>query len=193
MRNIVIMMIGGALGVITLLIVMTITGRSDREMELCGVLPSVVEMSLAENMSDEPRQLMATVVSNLAVLLDSESALRLNVYGIDTDRGLLALKATEEYTQPNGSTGKVSSKRAVIADRTAETETDKEDELCQVRFFVDDDLYKAYCVREGDTIPDPASPYGEGLIFAGWTDNNGYLADFSEPIMQDRDYFAMWD
>jgi hypothetical protein len=193
MRNIAIMMIGGILGVLTLLIVMTITGRSDRKMELCDVLPSVAETSLAEGMYDSSDELIATVVSNLSVLLDSESDLRLNLYGIDTDKGLLALKVTEEYRQPNGSMGKVSSERAVIADRTDENETADEGELCQVRFFIDDDLYKAYCVREGDTISDPASPYGEGGTFAGWTDDNGYLADFSEPIMQDRDYFAMWE
>jgi hypothetical protein len=42
-------------------------------------------------------------------------------------------------------------------------------------------------------ITAPIPPLSENGIFVGWEDANGYLADFTLPIAQDRDYYAVWN
>jgi uncharacterized repeat protein (TIGR02543 family) len=224
------MMIGGIVGVITLLIIMTIAGRSDRQMEICNVLPSVVETTLvdyclddgtdgmsygaiydvdddnagrmaveggadeadeADEMSDD-NKILATVAGNLAILLDSEAALRLSIYGEDTDKGLLSICATEEYKQPNGTYATVSCSRTAIIDRKCDIDAKDASLTCSVSFYVGDELYKVFRIHEGDVMSSPAQPQGHGYIFAGWEDDNGYLADFTQPVTQDRNYYATW-
>ena len=43
MKNVIVMMISAILGVLTLMVVMTMNGRTNRSMELQSSLPSVVE------------------------------------------------------------------------------------------------------------------------------------------------------
>lgn len=51
---------------------------------------------------------------------------------------------------------------------------------------------KKYCVTEGDTISAPAVPEYKDREFAGWQDDKGYEADFSQPVEQNRNYYAVW-
>lgn len=53
--------------------------------------------------------------------------------------------------------------------------------------------YKAYTVEEGQCLQPPAEPGGDGVVFAGWHDWNDYAADFSQPIEENRDYYAAWE
>ena len=53
--------------------------------------------------------------------------------------------------------------------------------------------YKVYTVEEGQCLQPPAEPGGNGVVFAGWHDWNDYAADFSQPIEENRDYYAAWE
>ena len=44
----------------------------------------------------------------------------------------------------------------------------------------------------GLCLQPPADPGGNGVVFAGWHDWNDYAADFSQPIEENRDYYAAW-
>ena len=47
-------------------------------------------------------------------------------------------------------------------------------------------------MTEGDTIGAPAVPEYKDREFAGWQDDKGYEADFSQPVEQNRNYYAVW-
>ena len=51
----------------------------------------------------------------------------------------------------------------------------------------------SYTVEEGQCLQPPAEPGGNGVVFAGWHDWNDYAADFSQPIEENRDYYAAWE
>ena len=48
-------------------------------------------------------------------------------------------------------------------------------------------------MEEGQCLQPPADPGGNGVVFAGWHDWNDYAADFSQPIAENRDYYAAWE
>ena len=81
--------------------------------------------------------------------------------------------------------------RTVLADKLQIVEIQK----YYVQFYKDADnseCYKKYCVTEGDTISAPAVPEYKDREFAGWQDDKGYEADFSQPVEQNRNYYAVW-
>lgn len=198
MKSFVMMMISAILGGIALMIVMTIDGRSNRSMELQSNLPSAVEetveiMSVDQKYNiNNPNEYLADFVENLSVLLDSDSGIRVDVLSTDTDKGLLSIRVTEEFKHPNGKAGTVECERTVILNKLEEPET----ETYTVRFRLAPNTqksYKSYRVMAGDILTVPTEPKVEGRTFAGWEDENGYLADFSQPVTQDLDYYALWN
>lgn len=196
MKNIVMILVSAVLGVLTLMIVMTVDGRSNRSMELESSLSSVVEETVEimtvdqkYNISDT-NTFLADFVENLSGILDSDSGITVKILSADKEKGLLAIRVTEEFTHPNGRRGTVECERKVILNKPEETDP----EMYTVRFYATAEaIYKSCSVYEGDTIMAPANPVSESGTFAGWTDANGYLADFTQPVTQDMAYYAMWN
>ena len=113
MKNVIVMMISAILGVLTLMVVMTMNGRTNRSMELQSSLPSIVESTL-ENMAvskkytiNDRNEFLADMVESLAVSLDAASDIKVDVLGCDMEKGLLSVRVTAEYLHPNGKTGTV--------------------------------------------------------------------------------------
>lgn len=200
MKNIAMAIIITIAGGITLLIVMSMYGRSNRSMEIESNLPSLVEETV-ENMSVNQKytinnynEYIADFVNNMSYVLDSNSDITVEVLNADKEKGLLSIRVTEEFNHPNGRRGKVDCERTVILNKTEDIEAN----TYTVKFYVVDEAgeekcYKAYSVLEGDVISAPTNPTNIYATFAGWTDSNGYLADFSQPVMQDLEYHAMWN
>lgn len=198
MKSFVMMMISAILGGITLMIAMTIDGRSNRSMELQGNMPSAVEetveiMAVDQKYSiNNPNEYLADFIENLSVLLDSNSGIKVEILNTDKEKGLLSIRVTEEFEHPNGKAGTVECERTVVLNKLEEPET----ETYTVRFLLAPDAeksYKSYRVMAGDMVTVPTEPKVEGGTFAGWEDANGYLADFSQPVTQDLDYYAVWN
>lgn len=192
MKNVIVMMVSAILGVLTLMVVMTVNGRTNRSMELESSLPSAVESTL-ENMAvskkysiNDRNEFLADMVEALTVSLDAASDIKIDVLGCDMEKGLLSVKVTAEYLHPNGKTGSVTCERSAILEKISE------EEIVQhtVSFYVAGELYKQYTVQKNDRISAPAQPQISGKVFRGWVDGNGYLADFTQPVTQDISYFA---
>lgn len=190
MKNVVMIIISGILGAITLAIVMTIFGRMNRSMEL-QALSSVIEETV-ENMAlskkydiKNTEEYIADFIENLSMHLDTDSALTVDIMQADRDSGLLSVRVTETFQHPNGNKGTVSLDRTVVLNKVKETVTP----TYTVQFFVGENRYKIYQVQEGALITAPADPNGEGIRFTRWKDANGYLADFTQPIEQERIYY----
>lgn len=181
--------------VFALLIGLTLYGRETRQKELQNNLHNVAEQTVniaaSENSYEisDANEMMADAVENMAMNMVTDSKLQCDFEGVDAEKGLLSLKLTEEYQHPNGSDGKVKHDRTVIYDRKVE------DKMCTVNFYTgqnDQDCYMSMMIRAGDNITAPVDPEEKDKEFAGWVDENGYLADFSLPVQNDMTYYASW-
>ena len=103
MKNAIVMMISAILGVLTLMAVMTMNGRTNRSMELQSSLPAAVESTM-ENMAvskkytiNDRNEFLADMVETLTVSLDVASDIKVDVLGCDMEKGLLSVRVTAEY------------------------------------------------------------------------------------------------
>lgn len=203
MRNVVTMVVSAILGVLSLMIVMSISGRSDRNMELKSSFSSVVEetvesMANSEKYSiDNVNQFICDMVENLSVVIDSDSELQVSIQQIDKDKGILTVSVTEEFTHPNGKPGSIETEKTVILNGK---EPEPEVQQHTVSFYFSKEnmdegrsCYKQYLVDAGKNVTVPKDPSADGKSFAGWKDSNDYLADFSVPVEQDLAYYAVWN
>jgi len=120
MKNIILMISGTIIGVLTLIIVMSIDGRMNRSMELESSLSSVLEETV-ENVFlkkkyeiNDSNEFLADLVSELSVLLDANSDITVSVLQCDKEKGILVVKVTATFMHPNGEKGAVSCERSVI-------------------------------------------------------------------------------
>lgn len=187
MKNAVMVIVSALIGVLTLAIVMTVGGRTNRSMEIKSNLPSAVEetVELLANKKytiNDRNAYIADMAEGLSKTLDTDSDIRIEVLKVDKERAMMSVRVTETFEHPNGKTGTTECERTVILNKVDEPEPGS----YTVRFYVGDVLYKSCAVLEGDLISAPVTPQG----VAGWKDENGYLADFSLPVTQELTYYA---
>ncbi len=129
MKNMIMMITGIALGVLTLLIVMTITARMNYASELESQLSSVLEETLwnltaeKEYTVSNTEEFLADVVENLAAALDAETGLSVRIQKADMEKGLLSVKVIRSFRYPGGAEGHVSCGRTVLLNRVSEEES----------------------------------------------------------------------
>lgn len=184
MKNVVMVIVSALIGVLTLAIVMTVGGRTNRSMEIKSNLPSAVEETV-ENLAEKNYTINdrnAYIAEGLMKTLDTDSDIRIEVLAADKEKAIMSIRVTEEFKHPNGREGTTECERTVILNKVDEPEP----ESYEVRFYVGNVLYKSCVVLEGDLISAPVTPQGA----SGWKDANGYLADFSQPVTQELTYYA---
>lgn len=200
MKNMITMMIGIVIGAITILIILTVTGRMNYAAELESQLPAVVEDTLCNakmkqsyHVADN-KEFIADVTEQLASELDAQTGIDVRVMGSDVEKGLLSVEVVRNFLHPNGRSGTVTDSRTVLTDKLQKQAVQK----YYVKFYTDESAesgicYKQYLVMAGNTVPVPADPVKNDRKFAGWQDDEGYEADFSQPVEQNRDYYAVWE
>lgn len=187
---------------VVLLILMAVMGRMNRSTEINSNLSSVMEETL-QNMVVDPKytisnrdEYIADFTEQISALMDTDSDIRVEIEKADKERGMLAVKVTEEFEHPNGNQGTTANDRTVILNKLEEDEPGE----FTVKFYLskedmnaDISCYKTYHLNEGDTVPVPSSPQKEGAVFSLWKDNSDYIADFTVPVEQDMVYYAAWN
>lgn len=201
MKNVILIAVYMTLAALTFGIVMALHGREARGMELSDHLSSAVEETVENCMLEKNYEVkgddlfLTDFMESFAAGLDTKSDLTLKVLRADADSGLLSVEAEENYEHLNGRRGTVGGVKTVIFNRLFQ-EPLKSHQVC---FYLSaDDMtggqncYKTYCVAEGDLITAPLEPLCDGAQFNGWRDINGYLADFTEAVTEERIYYADW-
>ena len=193
MKNIVLMITSVIIGILTLMIVMTIEGRSHHSMELKNNLSSVMEetlynMAVSKNYSiQDANELIADLTEHLIIVLDAPCDLTLDVLACDKEKGLLSIRATSSFLHPNEKSGTVSCERTVILDQVPQ----KILSSYNISFYVNGALYKQYMITENDRICAPISPTAPtGKRFYGWKDGAGNAANFNQPVTGNITYYA---
>ena len=96
MKNMITMMIGIVIGAITILIILTVTGRMNYATELESQLPAVVENILCNvkikqlyNVADN-QEFTADVTEQIAKELDAQTGIVMRIMGADKEKGLFS-------------------------------------------------------------------------------------------------------
>lgn len=196
MKNAVMIFISTFLAVVALMSVMTVMGRMHRSSELQMNFSTAAEQAVAAAKEEEVSsdRMPALCLENLVFSLDSNAEITFQVMKADAEKGMLAVRTTENFTHPNGMEGKTGWERITIWNKKEE----KEMHQYQVSFYktkadmlAGKNCYKSYQVREGERIEAPKEPFGSEENFFGWRDMNQYIADFSLPICQNQVYYAV--
>lgn len=125
MKNTVIVVCSILFGAFTLLLIMLMGGKTNRKMEIKNDLPIVVEdavdnLLLAKHYSIADRnEFLADVVSELSCLLDNDCDIMIEVTGADAEKGLLSVRITAGYTQPDGTEKEIVCDKTVILNKSA--------------------------------------------------------------------------
>ena len=201
MKNGVMLLVSGAIGILVFAMVMTICGHMERSTELQENLSTAAEGALQGavhgNAIKNDHALLAECIGRMAVALDADTDMVIDVFGIDSKKGILALRMSGTYIHPNGMKGSTEWERVVIREEGAEKEAMK---VCEVSFYMskeamsgEKECYKKYYVPKGGKVTMPVEPQKAGMVFAGWRDVNDYIADFSQSVDQRISYYAAWD
>lgn len=198
MRNAVMILVNAILGILVIVSVMTIAGRMNRSVELQSSLSSSMEKTVEEavaqqSSSGNSEEAIALCIKNLAIALDTDSNLTVEIMKADEKKGVLAIRAIEKFRYPNGKIGTTEWERTAILNRVAKPEINQ----YKVRFYktredmlAEENCYKAYTVQEGDRLAAPVFPTDMQGVFYEWKDINDYMADFSLPVTQNQVYYA---
>lgn len=174
MKTAIIGTICAALAVLTIVIVLTISGGGTRQTNLENDLSDALETSVKEILVEAKsngtihteEEMKAALVENImAGVNDNSISTKVNLIDLDMNKGLVSVEVVKEYKQVNGNTSTVSATKTVIVDQpnTARTYQDY-----TVKYYIDDWVYASYTIREGDDLIQPDNPTQKGSTFAGW-------------------------
>lgn len=144
----------GAVGLLfTIMAIFSITTLaqvSEREAEIKTALPNAVQSAVETTMEDgkykidDQKKFIAVFTKNLSDNIntgtddDKDGNLRIDVKvaGVDTEKGLLSVEATEYYSKMNGKIGKETCNATVLMDKTEKAEVKRQ--TSKVTFKFDD-------------------------------------------------------
>ena len=201
MKHAMMIFVGGMLGILTLAVILTIGGAMNRRNELQRSLSNAMEETVEwiaadTEYGDKDMMAVAACAESMVFAADTDSDITVEMYQADMQKGVLTMKVLENFCHSNGKRGTAEWQRTVIYNRR---EAD-EPETYQVRFYQnremmlgEENCYKMCEVLGGEHIMPPVEPKAEGLVFGGWIDTNGYMADFSQPVDQNLVYYASWE
>lgn len=121
MRNMVMMIISMILGLLTLAMAFSISQRANCATEVHSNLSSAGEQTLQQLERDDSgltkEVLLAYFVQQLAVAMDAEADLKVDIACLDIQRGLLSARISQIFAYPNGKEGRVCHDRTVILEQ----------------------------------------------------------------------------
>ena len=149
----------------------TAEGRTMRQNELDSTLGAamvqsmeILTMSQDYEMEDQ-KEFVSDVIQNALVRMNSDSEYDVEVYSVDTEKGILDAEVTETYTQlfvP----GKVTARKTVVLDDY----TNEDDVYYSVTFQKDGNVVKQIQVHGGDFLSGTLLPQGTGVT--KWKDKD---------------------
>ncbi len=147
-------LIYGAVGllftIMTIFSITTLAQVSEREAEIKTALPNAVQSAVETTMEDgkykidDQKKFIAVFTKNLSDNINTGSGanqdgnlkIDVKVAGVDTEKGLLSVEATEYYSKMNGKIGQETCSATVLMDKTEKAEVKRQ--TSKVTFKFDD-------------------------------------------------------
>lgn len=116
---------------------------------------------------------------------DKNFKLKIEIMGVDYEKGLLSLRVTENYTHPNGKVGEFKCETTAVLNKTAALDT------YTVKFIDKDETVMEMNVEKNDVFPGVPSNKNEGFKY--WKNvNENKAAIFPETVNEDLTYVAVY-
>ena len=202
MKQVIFGIVCGSFVLLTMVLVMTVDGRSIRENELDEALETAVcaggkrksgvlagGADEEEFVADFCQALLEEIQVSDGVAKDDSFRIQVDVTGVDVQQGLLSVSVEESYTSPNGKVCHCQ------CDATAILEREVMPEEVTLAYMVEDRLYQQYGVLSGNEFLIPStSPKETGKTFCYWMDTDtGQAAVYPEKAEEDKEYVAVFE
>lgn len=146
---------GTLLAIILIITTVTISGKMTRKKEITTSLTPALDQSIQtlkqtkKYTIQNKEEFVSDVLQNLLVTIENNSDIKIEIMSADEEKGLLGIKVTEYYKNPNNSIGSTSCSKIVLFDN-------EEDSGYSVKYTDENGNLKIeYKVEANDTIPCP--------------------------------------
>lgn len=160
------------LGIVITVSVLSITGVMNRDVEIQDALKESVEKSVDACTTrygytlDDDEQFVADLMVELSNAVENDSDIKIDVMGVDKDKGYMAIRVSEYYKTALGVPKVAMCETTAFYDRG---NTDRNSGDFTITFIDDDGLFLGQqTLPKGKEIVAPVTPTKEGKIFAGW-------------------------
>lgn len=182
------------ISVIVIIIILTITGRTNRQSEVNNSLQISVEAAVADTLNDrtytvnDSQELVSDILQSLeSTIGTTNGSIQAKIDKVDKEKGIAFLTVTESYSNPNGKPGKVSYTKKIVMDQH-EAHDDAADPLThEASFYVDGKIYETVVLKKEFQIGKIKDPVKTGKVFLGWSLDGKNVVDLSDLTM-DQDY-----
>ena len=113
---------GTLLAIILIITTVTISGKMTRKKEITTSLTSALDQSIQtlkqtkKYTIQNKEEFVSDVLQNLLVTIENNSDIKIEIMSADEEKGLLGIKVTEYYKNPNNSIGSTSCSKIVLFD-----------------------------------------------------------------------------
>lgn len=171
MKQIIFGGVAGALVIMILLVVVTMSEKEMRQRELEQALGISVEDAVETTLSKKNyeisnnQEFLADFTQNLLVQLSNESEVLIEVAKLDYEKGLMSLRVTQVFQYPNKKEGKVSCETTAVFEQV-----EQEKELMQIVYELEEGVvYKIFQIQKDEKLLIPSiEPVMQGKQFVGW-------------------------
>ena len=165
---------------IIILIIMTITGRMQRNTEVNSTISEAVEQSVNAVMNnkaytiDDKDEFVADVLQNLLNTYENDADITIKIATADKEKGLLGIKVIETFKKPNHGITEDSYEKVVLLEAT------KEQSTYTVMFFTEDgSIFQKASMNGGETVILPTMK-PEGYTGWGKLNNDGSVTRLTD-------------
>ena len=188
------------INVIVIIIILTITGRTNRQSEVNNSLQISVEAAVADTLNNrtytvnDSQELVSDILQSVEATIGTvNGSIQAKIDTVDKEKGIAFLTVTESYSNPNGKPGTVSYTKKVVMDQH-EAHDDAADPLIhEASFYVDGKIYETAVLKKEFQISKIKDPVKKGKVFLGWSLDGRNVADLSNLTMdQDYTFYAVF-
>ncbi len=127
MKHVINGIIMSAIAFMVIAAVMIVSGQSVRKNELEKTVEHAAERAIGslnekENEEISREEFIEIFMENLAMGIESDSEVVVSIMEADPEKGILSVRAVEEYRNPLGKAGTVQAERTVILEKYSVTE-----------------------------------------------------------------------
>ena len=195
MKNIVFGVVLMMIGFFALVIILTVNSQSTRKNEMDDSLSQATQTAVESVMQQKSytiydnQTFINDVIENLALQIDAASDLEVKITSMDYRKGLLGMKVTQTYQNPNGKEGKAVYETTVLFQNTSEEHSD-----CKITFLnADDSFLQEYQIVKGDPVILPKEPQLDGKVFVNWIDiDTGATLESQSTVEDNATYRAVY-
>ena len=173
MKNVIFGIVIILMGLVITLSVLSVTGVMNREVEIEDALKESVEKSVDACTTrrgyslDNNDQFVADLLAELSNAIENDSDIKVEVMGVDKDKGYMSIRVTEYYKTAIGTP------KVAMCETTAYV--DKSNNVgasvgTSTITFIDSDgaFLGQHTLSDGESIKAPITPSKQGKTFVGW-------------------------